>query len=125
MLLIESDAGGAVAEAELDGTLEACRLRGRDIAAVRATDIGRGGRAAGGPAQGQPVVERLGIVLIEDVGVPSPRIPELLVAVEAIATGRTATPVFGHAGDGNFHPLVTFDRSIPTPRPGPRPPSTR
>ena len=25
----------------------------------------------------------------------------------------TAIPVIGHAGDGNFHPLVTFDASDP------------
>ena len=61
-----------------------------------------------------PCVERLGTVLIEDVGVPVPRIPELLAAVEAIAE-RTATaiPVIGHAGDGNFHPLVTYDATDP------------
>ena len=49
-------------------------------------------------------------VLIEDVGVPIPRIPELIAAVERIAADRdTLVPVIGHAGDGNFHPLVTFD----------------
>ncbi len=57
-----------------------------------------------------PCVERLGRVLIEDVGVPIPRIPELLAAVADIAERHdTAIPVIGHAGDGNFHPLVTYD----------------
>ncbi len=57
-----------------------------------------------------PCVERLGSVLIEDVGVPLPRIPDLLGAVADIAAlHSTAIPVIGHAGDGNFHPLVTFD----------------
>jgi len=56
-----------------------------------------------------PCVERLGAVLIEDVGVPIPGIPDLLDAVERIASEhRTSVPVIGHAGDGNFHPLVTF-----------------
>jgi glycolate oxidase len=59
-----------------------------------------------------PCVERLGSVLIEDVGVPIPRIPDLIAAVERIAAEhRTLVPVIGHAGDGNFHPLVTFDAS--------------
>jgi glycolate oxidase len=59
-----------------------------------------------------PCVERLGTVLIEDVGVPLPRIPELVAAVEAIAARHTTLiPLIGHAGDGNFHPLVTFDAS--------------
>lgn len=57
-----------------------------------------------------PCVERMGAVLIEDVGVPIPQIPALIAAVGAIAERtRTRIPVIGHAGDGNFHPLVTFD----------------
>jgi glycolate oxidase len=61
-----------------------------------------------------PCVERLGAVLIEDVGVPIPRIPDLIAAVEGIASRRsTMVPVIGHAGDGNFHPLVTFDAADP------------
>jgi glycolate oxidase len=59
-----------------------------------------------------PCVERLGTVLIEDISVPIPRIPELVAAVEAISSRHaTAIPVIGHAGDGNLHPLVTFDAS--------------
>ncbi len=61
-----------------------------------------------------PCVERLGTVLIEDVGVPVPRIPELLAEVARIAVEHdTAIPVIGHAGDGNFHPLVTYDATDP------------
>lgn len=59
-----------------------------------------------------PCIERLGTVLIEDVGVPIPQIPTLLEAVREVADRNdTAIPVIGHAGDGNFHPLVTFDPS--------------
>ena len=61
-----------------------------------------------------PCVERLGTVLIEDISVPIPRIPELVAAVVAIAERHaTAIPVIGHAGDGNLHPLVTFDATDP------------
>ena len=61
-----------------------------------------------------PCIERLGTVLIEDVSVPIPCIPDLVAAVVAIADRHaTAIPVIGHAGDGNFHPLVTFDASDP------------
>ena len=61
-----------------------------------------------------PCVERLGTVLIEDISVPIPRIPDLVAAVAAIAERHdTAIPVIGHAGDGNLHPLVTFDASDP------------
>ena len=67
-----------------------------------------------------PCIERLGAVLIEDVGVPLPQIPALLAAVADIADRHdTAIPVIGHAGDGNFHPLVTFDpRDDEARRPG-------
>jgi glycolate oxidase len=59
-----------------------------------------------------PAVERLGTVLIEDVGVPIPRIPELMSGIAKVAEHHdTLIAVIGHAGDGNFHPLVTFDRS--------------
>ncbi len=61
-----------------------------------------------------PCVERRGAVLIEDVGVPIPRIAELVAAVGAIAARQdTAVPIIGHAGDGNFHPLVTFNSLDP------------
>jgi glycolate oxidase len=51
---------------------------------------------------------------MEDVGVPRSRVPELLVAIERIAAAhgvRCAT--FGHAGDGNLHPNLVFDRDDP------------
>ena len=61
-----------------------------------------------------PCVERLGTVLIEDVAVPIPRIPELVASVaETAARYDTAIPVIGHAGDGNLHPLVCFDAADP------------
>ncbi len=59
-----------------------------------------------------PCVERLGTVLIEDVGVPIPKIPELVASIASISAARQVdVPVVGHAGDGNFHPLVCFDPS--------------
>jgi glycolate oxidase len=61
-----------------------------------------------------PCVERLGTVMIEDVCVPIPQVPALVAKVEEIAARhQTLVPVIGHAGDGNFHPLVTFDAADP------------
>lgn len=96
---------------------------GRIAAAFEAAGAGYVART-GDPEEGEllmgarrmaiPSVERLGTVLIEDVGVPVPRIGELLADVQRIAA-RTDTmiPVIGHAGDGNLHPLVTYDRDDP------------
>ncbi len=59
-----------------------------------------------------PAVERLGTVLIEDVGVPIARIPDLMAGIETLASRHATTiAVIGHAGDGNFHPLIVFDHS--------------
>ena len=61
-----------------------------------------------------PALERLGSTLLDDVGVPLARIPELLSAVERIA-GQHGVLIgtFGHAGDGNMHPTIVFDRDDP------------
>jgi glycolate oxidase len=109
LLLGQTDAGGDEA-ARIAG---ACELAGATYVAVTA-DQAEGELLMGARRMAIPCVERLGTVLIEDVGVPLPRIPELVAAVEVIAERhRTAIPVIGHAGDGNFHPLVTFDASDP------------
>lgn len=61
-----------------------------------------------------PAVERLGKLLLEDVGVPLPALPELMAGIEDIAS-RTGVPVavVAHAGDGNTHPLVIHDDTDP------------
>lgn len=104
LLLIESDAGGAAAEAELDRALEACRAAG-------ATRIDRAGTPAEADAlrdarrKAYWALARDGIARMEDVGVPRSRAAELLAAVERIAAEHQVTVgVYGHAGDGNFHP---------------------
>jgi glycolate oxidase len=59
-----------------------------------------------------PALFECGTTLIEDVGVPVPRIADLITGVERIAEAReTMIATVGHAGDGNFHPLICFDSS--------------
>jgi glycolate oxidase len=107
VLLGQSDAG----RDEADRMAAACEAAGATYVAVT-DDQEEGELLMGGRRMAIPCVERLGTVLIEDVGVPIPRIPDLVAAVEEIAERReTLIPVIGHAGDGNFHPLVTFDAS--------------
>jgi glycolate oxidase len=51
----------------------------------------------------------------EDVVVPRSRIPELLAGVERIAADKGVTiACFGHAGDGNIHVNVMYDKSSPS-----------
>jgi glycolate oxidase len=57
-----------------------------------------------------PALFECGTTLIEDVGVPVPRIADLITGVERIAAAHdTMIATVGHAGDGNFHPLICFD----------------
>ncbi|MGB3706854.1 FAD-binding oxidoreductase [Gordonia sp. (in: high G+C Gram-positive bacteria)] len=59
-----------------------------------------------------PAVEKLGALLLEDVGVPLPALPDLIDGVEAIAAkNRVVISVIAHAGDGNTHPLIVHDPS--------------
>ncbi|WP_256838552.1 FAD-binding oxidoreductase [Ornithinimicrobium faecis] len=57
-----------------------------------------------------PAVERLGSLLLEDVGVPLPALPGLIDGVAQIAATQDVTiSVIAHAGDGNTHPLIAYD----------------
>ena len=109
VLLAQSDQPGS----DTETMVAACERAGAtDVAATDDQDEGE--LLMGARRMVIPSVERIGAVLIEDVGVPIPRIPEFLAAVAAIAEHRsTLIPMIGHAGDGNFHPLVTFDAADP------------
>jgi glycolate oxidase len=51
---------------------------------------------------------------MEDVGVPRSNAPELLDAIERVsAAHQMRIGVFGHAGDGNYHPTFVMDRDDP------------
>ena len=105
VLLAQSDTGRD--EAEL--IAKACERAAATFVAV-SDDPAEGELLMGARRMAIPCVERLGTVLIEDVGVPIPQIPDLILAVQEVSRRRdTLIPVIGHAGDGNFHPLVTFD----------------
>ncbi|GAA4119533.1 glycolate oxidase [Enteractinococcus coprophilus] len=57
-----------------------------------------------------PAVERKGTLLLEDVGVPLPRLGDLVAGVEQISqTRQVPIAVIAHAGDGNTHPLLVVD----------------
>jgi len=59
-----------------------------------------------------PAVERRGSLLLEDVGVPLPRLGDLVRGIAAIAAERDVEiAVIAHAGDGNTHPLIVTDRT--------------
>jgi glycolate oxidase len=109
LLLGQLDGGGG----EAQRVAEACEKAGATYVTLT-DDEQEAELLMGARRMAIPCIERLGTVLIEDVGVPIPRIPDLIAAVERIAEAQaTLIPVIGHAGDGNFHPLVTFDATDP------------
>jgi glycolate oxidase len=64
-----------------------------------------------------PAIEARGSLMLEDVGVPIPQLPDLLSAVAAIADQHAVEiPVVAHAGDGNTHPILVFDANDPDAR---------
>ncbi|MGV9410587.1 FAD-binding oxidoreductase [Nocardia sp. NPDC003693] len=54
-----------------------------------------------------PALERYGRALIEDIAVPRSRIAEAVRRITAIAAEHDSRiHTFGHAGDGNLHPII-------------------
>ena len=113
LLLGQWDVSGAQGMAEVQTMVDACREAGADEV-YATTDEDEGSQFMAARRAAIPAVEKLGNVLIEDVGVPLARVAELIGGIERIAEKRsTLIATIGHAGDGNFHPLVVFDRDDP------------
>lgn len=109
MLIAQSDAPGPAGIAEIALIEQAFRAnRADEVFTTDDPDDGEAFTAARRAAI--PAVERRGSLLLEDVGVPLPALPELVDGVAAIAAAHEVTiAVIAHAGDGNTHPLIVFD----------------
>jgi glycolate oxidase len=109
LLLARSDAPGTAGAAEVEIMTAACEEHG--ASELYATDDPEEGDAFIAARRAAfPALERLGNLLLEDVGVPLPALPALVSGVEAIAAEyATRIAVVAHAGDGNTHPLVVYD----------------
>lgn len=96
VVLASADSGG-----ELDAMTAACRPNG--ATEVLATeDPGEAEYLIVARRQAVPTVERLGRLLLEDVGVPVPRLPAPVDGIGAIAGRHGITiALTAHAGDGN------------------------
>jgi glycolate oxidase len=113
MLMVESDMPGAAAVDELERAEAACRTAGA-TEVIRAADAQEAGWLRQARRAAHYALERLGEVRMEDVGVPRARVPDMLRAIERIAAKHDVRiGTFGHAGDGNLHPDLVFDRGDP------------
>jgi glycolate oxidase len=113
MLMIESDAGGMAAEAELDAAGAAADASGA-LSLIRSADPAEADWLREARRKAHWSLEQAGVARMEDVGVPRSRAPELLDAIKHASEAHgMRVGVFGHAGDGNYHPTFVMDRDDP------------
>jgi glycolate oxidase len=113
MLLIESDLPEAAAQEELRRAEAACEAAGATLT-MRAADSQEADWLREGRRAAYRALERLGVARMEDVGVPRSRVPQMLRRIEQISEKHNVRiGTFGHAGDGNLHPTIVFDRDDP------------
>lgn len=109
MIIVQSDEPAEHAGVEIAQVTAICEENGADE--VFSTDDPDEGEAF---IQARriaiPAIEKKGTILLEDVGVPLPRLGALVSGIEAISQEfDVLVAVMAHAGDGNTHPLVVFD----------------
>lgn len=115
LLIVECDGNDATAvQAEVARVGELARGCGALEVQVATTPPERAAlweaRRAISPALGRLRPNKLG----EDIVVPRGQIPAMVRRITAISEEvGLPIPVFGHAGDGNLHPNILFDRRVP------------
>lgn len=113
MLLARSDTGGAAGEREIEQMAGLCESAGASLV-IQGTSESEGEMLLTARRLAHGALERLGATMLDDVAVPISRIPDLLAAIQEIAAAHDVTVgTFGHAGDGNMHPTILFDRDDP------------
>ena len=114
VLIVELDGPRAEVEELFTTVQEICRRTGATVVEVAATDEHRmriwRGRKAAFAAIGRISPN----YYVQDGVVPRTKLPEVLARIRALSerTGLGIGNVF-HAGDGNLHPLICYDESVP------------
>ena len=106
LLVAQSDAPGEARGAEIALMEQLCTANG-SRECFTTTDPDEGELFVAARRAAIVAIERRGTLMLEDVGVPVPRLPELLTGIAEIARHRDVEiPVVAHAGDGNTHPVI-------------------
>ncbi len=112
MLIIETDGSdGEAVLREIETVAQVCRENGARGVVVAETEEDRErlwrARRSVSPSLARKAPSKLG----EDITVPRSAIPEAIRQIKAIST-EYGLPIviFGHAGDGNLHPNILFDK---------------
>ena len=113
MLMVESDLGGAAAEAQLAVVEQACNAA-RASSVLRAANAQEADWLRQARREAHGSLEKKGAARMDDVSVPRSRVPEMIDRIMAIAADQgLPLGIFGHAGDGNLHPTYILDRDDP------------
>ncbi|MGA8246821.1 MAG: FAD-linked oxidase C-terminal domain-containing protein [Nocardioides sp.] len=113
LLIVQSDAPGEVRSVEIATMRAACTAAGA-VECFLTDDAGEGEMFIEARRAAFPALEARGSLLLEDVGVPIPVLPDLLDAIGRIAASYDVEiPVVAHAGDGNTHPNIVYDPADP------------
>lgn len=111
LLVAQSDAPGSARTEEIDKVRVCCERSGASELFVT-DDANEGEMFVQARRAAFPAIETRGTLMLEDVGVPVPLLPDLLAAVAKIALDHEVEiPVVAHAGDGNSHPIIVYDAS--------------
>ncbi len=113
LLIAQSDAPGEAKSLEIAQVEQACRAAGT-TEVVTTDDPQEAEMFVAARRAAFPAMEAKGSLLLEDVGVPIPLLPELIAGIGDIAAKlETLIAVVAHAGDGNTHPIIVFDPTDP------------
>jgi glycolate oxidase len=111
MLIVETDGDPESAAREIETVAQVCRQGGaKEVTvagnAAESDELWRARRSVS-PSLGRVRPNKLG----EDIVVPRAAIPGMVARIKAISLKHDLPIViFGHAGDGNLHPNILFDK---------------
>jgi len=110
MLIMQIDEGGPDAAAAIEAI---CESHGA-TECYSTDDPDEGEAFVAARRAALPALEKIGRLLLEDIGVPVPALGEFVTGVERIAAEhQVLISVAAHAGDGNTHPVIVIDRNDP------------
>ena len=116
LLVVQSDEPADRAAEEI-AAVEACCVANGATECYATDDPDEGEAFVTARRMAIPAVEKRGSLLLEDVGVPLPRLGDLVEGIAEISARHDIViSVVAHAGDGNTHPLLVFDPTDPASR---------
>ncbi len=110
LLLFGDDGASDLVEQNLDRMARSCEKEGA-TGVTRARELAESEALLAARRCALPALATLApVTVLEDVGVPRPRIAEMVGRIDTIAERHGITvATFGHAGDGNLHPTAVVD----------------